>query len=72
MSRTESLGTLWCKDRTGLGVRNCNRPIRVAKLPRRGGDMIRPEQAVEARDSLVDTLLQTNKQEFLDILKPDE
>ena len=34
----------------------------MAKLPRQGGDMIRPEQAVEARDSLVDTLLQTNKQ----------
>ena len=55
MSRTESLGTLWCKDRTGLGVRNCNRPIRVAKLPRRGGDMIRPEQADEARDRLAET-----------------
>ena len=38
----------------------------MAELPRRGGDMLikhnlRPEQAVEARDCLVDTLIQTNK-----------
>ena len=37
----------------------------MAELPRRGGDMLikhnlRPEQAVEARDCLVDTLIQTN------------
>ena len=31
--------------------------------------MIRPEQAVEARDSLVDTLLQTNIVTFVDWAK---
>ena len=38
----------------------------MAELPRRGGDMLikhnlRPEQAVEARDCLVDTLIQTSE-----------
>ena len=46
----------------------------MAELPRRGGDMLikhnlRPEQAVEARDCLVDTLIQTNKQEINNILE---